>query len=300
MSTNRLFRIAGAVAFATIVGACVDDPTAPLAARVGTSVPALAVTGGPDLGDWRSFQGEVWICKDANTTGTSFDLDWSVSTYLGAPLVNGTVTVPAGGCVMAVHLDTVSSVRVHIDVTEHALPPNWALTGINIDYGTGFPGTVDIPVVNLTARTITGVHASNDFGVQITYFNTYTPPETPACTYTQGFWKNHQELWDTNGEMVVWTGQLFFNSGVTYAEIFDMPPAGGNSYLKLAHQYIAAKLNVNVLGDPAVNAYIAQAEALFAGQPAGSYFIKSATWNLLAERLGDYNEGLIGPGHCDF
>lgn len=299
MSTKQLFRIAGAVAFATMLGACVDDPIAPTAARLGADIPALAVTGGPDLSDWKSFQGEVWICKDGNQAGT-FGFDWAVSTLTGTPVLSGTVNVPLGTCVMAVHLDTVVTTRAHIAVTEQALAANWALTSITYTHGTNFPGTVGIPIISLPGRTISELHASNDFGVVVTFTNTYTPPEGPNCTYTQGFWKNHQELWDTNGEMVVWTGQSFFNSGKTYAEMYDLSAAGGNSYVKLAHQYIAAKLNVNFLSDPAVNAYIAQAEAYFAGHAAGSYFIKSAAWNALAEMLDRYNNGEIGPGHCDF
>jgi hypothetical protein len=36
----------------------------------------------------------------------------------------------------------------------------------------------------------------------------------------------------------------FFTSGSTWFEIFWMPPSGGNAYLQLAHQYMAAKLNI--------------------------------------------------------
>ena len=101
-----------------------------------------------------------------------------------------------------------------------------------------------------------------------------------------------------SGEMIVWNGETFFNSGKTYAEIYAMSAAGGNSYVKLAYQYMAAKLNVNFGSDPVIDAAIAQAEALFAAHPAGSYFIKDAAWTALATTLDDYNTGLTGPGHC--
>lgn len=298
MSTRQLFRIAGAVAFATILGACTNDVVAPIDAYTVANVPALAVTGGPDLGDWQSFQGEVWICKDGNQTGTSFGFDWAVSTLTGTPVLSGTVNVPLGTCVLAVHLDTTVTTRAHIAVTEHALATNWALTSITYSHGTNFPGTVGIPIISLPGRTIGELHASNDFGAVVTFTNTYTPP-SPTCTYTQGFWKNHQELWDEDGEMVIWTGDTFFNSGKTYAEIFDMSAAGGNSYVKLAHQYMAVKLNVNFGSDPVINAYIVQAEAYFSSLPSG-FYVKSNAWNALAEVLDNYNEGVIGPGHCSF
>lgn len=97
--------------------------------------------------------------------------------------------------------------------------------------------------------------------------------------------------------MVVWNGQAFFNSGTTYAEIFAMSAAGGNSYVKLGYQYMAAKLNVNFGFDPTIAAAIAQAEALFSAHPAGSYYIKDAVWNAIAITLHDYNNGVTGPGH---
>lgn len=300
MSTKQLFRIAGAVALATLLGACADNATAPVAANPGANVPALAVTGGPDLSDWKTFQGEIWICKDGNQTGTSFTFDWSVVKRSdGTPLLAGTTVVPLGGCVMAVHLPTEVAYPVHVAVTEQGPPADWALTALAYAYGANFPLTPDVPAIDMASRTISGVHASNDVGVQITFTNTYTPPPPPYCTYTQGFWKNHQELWDTNGEMVVWTGQTFFNSGMTYAEILTTPPKGGNSYLMLAHQYIAAVLNLNSLSDPVVDAYIAQAEANFAGVPSG-FFVKDPAWNALASTLDGFNNGIIGPGHCDF
>lgn len=297
MSTTVLRRLSGAFALVALIGACSDHPVAPTTPAMRANAPALAVTGGPDLSDWRSFQGEVWLCKDGNGVG-NFTFDWTVELRRdGSPVASGTTIVPAGGCVMAVHLDTVHTLPVHVTVTEQVPPANWAFTAITHAYGAGLPVTPDTPVIDLATRTIRDVHASNDLGVQITFFNTYTPP-APACTYTQGFWKTHQELWDESGEMVLWNGALFFNSGVTHAELFAMSVAGGNSYVKLAHQYMAARLNVNLGGDPAIDAALAQAAAYFAAHPAGSTYIKSAAWNALATVLDDYNNGITGPGHC--
>ena len=68
---------------------------------------------------------------------------------------------------------------------------------------------------------------------------------------------------------------------------------------------MAAKLNM--LGGasaPAnVLAAITSAETLFgANTPAQAALLKGgakALWTSLAGTLGSYNEGLIGPGHCD-
>lgn len=299
MSTRTLARVVSAAAVVALFGACADPSTAPAPTQLAPNAPSFAVTGGPDLSDWLSFQGEIWICKDGNQAGPSFAFDWSVVTRHGdTPVASGTVYVPLGTCVLAHHLDLEANVRAHITVAEQTPPPDWALTAIAYDWG-NLPNAPEVPVVDIQSRSISEVHASNDNGVQITFFNTYTPPPPPpTCTYTQGFWKTHQELWDTNGEMVVWNGQAFFNSGMTYAEIFAMSAAGGNSYVKLGHQYMAAKLNVNFGFDPTIAGAIAQAEAFFDGHPAGSYFIKDGAWNALAGTLDDYNNGLTGPGHC--
>jgi len=296
MSTRQAMRLAGAAAL-VVAAACADRSMAP-EATLGPRAPALAVSGGPDLSDWKTFQGEVWICKDGNSSG-SFTFDWTVARRAdGTLLLTGTTLVPVGQCVMAVHLDTVHTLPVHVTITEQGPPAHWALTAIDHAYGAGLPGTPDIPVVDLATRTIRDVHASNDLGVQVTFTNSYTPP-APSCTYTQGFWKTHQELWDAAGEMVIWTGGSFFNSGKTYAQLYAMSVAGGNSYVKLAHQYMAAKLNVNFGADPTIDASIAQAEAYFAAHPAGSTYIKDGAWNALATVLDNYNNGLTGPGHCD-
>jgi hypothetical protein len=82
----------------------------------------------------------------------------------------------------------------------------------------------------------------------------------------------------------------------------------GNAYYNLAHQYIAAQLNVlDGADDSAIQDAFADATDLFnqytpayvaslkgkSGKELRSQFIT------LAGILGSYNEGLIGPGHCD-
>ena len=80
-------------------------------------------------------------------------------------------------------------------------------------------------------------------------------------------------------------------------------PPKGNAFYILAHQYMAAKLNVlNGASSTAdVDAAIAGAEALFGSLGAGSVALTPAqttqakAW---AATLDNYNKGLIGPGHC--
>lgn len=95
---------------------------------------------------------------------------------------------------------------------------------------------------------------------------------------------------------------LFFNSNISWYNVWWTAPAG-NKFYNLAHQYMAAKLNVmnGASSTAAVDAAIAGAEALFNSLGAGSTTLTNAqkaqatAW---ATTLDNYNKGLIGPGHC--
>jgi hypothetical protein len=135
-------------------------------------------------------------------------------------------------------------------------------------------------------------------------------PCDAGCTLTQGYWKTHSENgpapYDDGWLAIGPDGQdtVFFLSGKTWYQVFWTPPAG-NPYYNLAHQYMAAKLNVlnGASAPPEVAAALASAEALFAAKtPAqvsgGSKALKKQ-FTELASTLDKYNNGLIGPGHCD-
>jgi SdrD B-like domain len=153
----------------------------------------------------------------------------------------------------------------------------------------GSPASVTLAANNSVDLTI-------DFG--------YVKLQGPACTLTQGYWKTHPEDWD-NGEKYVKTTDLFYNSGVSYLNLLWTSPSGGNAYVQLAHQFIAASLNVNGTsgsGVASVDAALAGAAAYFASAPAGiptpsgSLRTQLLAW---ATTLDNYNNGLIGPGHCN-
>jgi hypothetical protein len=135
-----------------------------------------------------------------------------------------------------------------------------------------------------------------------------------GCTLTQGYWKTHSSYGPASKPDATWNllpggagpDTLFFLSGDSWYEVFWTAPAG-NAYYNLAHQYMAARLNVldGASAPLAVTNAIAAATALFdAWTPAqvGALDSKNAVrkqFIALAGTLGSYNEGLIGPGHCD-
>jgi len=137
-----------------------------------------------------------------------------------------------------------------------------------------------------------------------------TPP-TSSCTYTQGFWKTHgyaptgnnANEWDSNTQKNGMTLGTVKYTAEQLQNIFNTP-VGGNGLIALAHQLIAAKLNVaNGADATAIAASIKAADALIGSLvippvSGGGYLAPKATGSL-TNKLADYNEGITGPGHCE-
>jgi hypothetical protein len=133
-----------------------------------------------------------------------------------------------------------------------------------------------------------------------------------GCTLTPGYWRNHSEYgparYDaTWGQLPAGADTPFFLSGGSYLAALSTPVAG-NPYWTLARAYAAAELNgLAGASQTAVAASLADAAALLAtvtpldlsrlhgGRDGGLRDQVIA----LASHLDDYNNGLIGPGHCD-
>jgi hypothetical protein len=125
-----------------------------------------------------------------------------------------------------------------------------------------------------------------------------------GCTMTQGYWKNHDI--DSNHPDENWDGKEddpFFLSGQSWYEVLTTAPKEGNAYYILAHQYIAAELNNAYMPTEVQNALDTATTLFETYTPAEIGALKGS--NLLRQEfielagiLGDYNEGLIGPGHC--
>ncbi len=129
-----------------------------------------------------------------------------------------------------------------------------------------------------------------------------------GCTLTPGYWKTHSsygpapydDTWAQIGE-----NTPFFLSGKSYYDVLWTAPRG-NAYYILAHAYIAAQLNQ--LNDAAIPANVLTAFNTATGlfgmyTPAQIAALRSnsslrAQFIALASMLDDYNNGLLGPGHC--
>ncbi|HEX2619713.1 MAG TPA: hypothetical protein VHL11_06190 [Phototrophicaceae bacterium] len=133
-------------------------------------------------------------------------------------------------------------------------------------------------------------------------------PCAGGCTLTLGYWKTHSHKgpapYDDAWKLLP-GGQeentVFFLSGKTWYQVFWTPPAG-NAYYNLAHQYMAAKLNIlnGAATTPAVAAAITWSETQFFNLYMPGNFPAGVKKSVLsnATLLDNYNNGLIGPGHC--
>lgn len=133
------------------------------------------------------------------------------------------------------------------------------------------------------------------------------PTPYPGCTLTQGYWKTHSsygpapynETWALIGE-----DTPFFSSNRSYYQVLWKRPIG-NPYYILAHQYIAAKLNILKGADPgAIQSEYDAATDLFNNYTPMQIAVMRHNNQVkrqfvqLGFILGKYNLGLIGPGHC--
>ncbi len=277
MGPSRLTRTGLVIGAVAALAACADNTSPGRFVSPDASLAAIS-TPGDGVADHEFFE----VCKvytEGSGPAVTVDVfDGTATTqatlasgecenvYISGPTRNITVTenVPAGYTASYVKSTIVSGVTT----TDPSVPGNSASGNIG-----GAPPT----------------------GVLVTFTNTLIPVEE-GCTYTQGYWKTHSSYGPAGPEDDGWANvggpdAPFFGSGKTWIEMFRTP-VKGDVYVQLAHQYMAAKLNVLNGATPtaAVTQAIADAEAYFNGgaYPTGAHSI-----------LADFNEGLIGPGHCD-
>ncbi len=268
------------LALAPAAWAVVDTPTLSVG-QSGHGKQTLTVTAGtsglPDgftiwWMDEATFasHGFVWPETEVNGQGAA--------SFTGAPTLN-----TFGGQYTTFKLAPNASITIEIgDLFQET---GVAGTVGELDYGTRYHFTA-------FATDGTGGAAS---GLSNTVAGSTT--ESTNCTYTQGFWKNHESAWPVMSLML---------GSVNYSKAQLLSILGqsvqGNGLVSLAHQLIAVKLNIASGADPTdASAAIAAADALIGGlvvPPVGGGYIHPSQTSALTQTLDDYNNGVIGPGHC--
>ena len=133
-------------------------------------------------------------------------------------------------------------------------------------------------------------------------------PCPTACVRTQGYWKNHSkygpspydDTWEEIGE-----DTPFYESGQSYYQVLWTNP-NGNAYYQLAHQFIAAQLNIKAgASQGPISAEMARAMEIFnaytpaqIGELKGNDPLRKEMLEI-GETLDRYNNGLLGPAKCE-
>ena len=291
------------------LGACGDAaPTGP--GRDAAAAPSLAlVAPAPTIGT-------VVVCKEGSSGQFTATRSAAVGTLNPA---GGVFNLADGSCQTVWTATTVvgqSNPKITIAVTE-AAPAGFHVADIQV---TSTQCDVCMPhnpapaaQVNVAAGTVT-VTGYEDYGYVIVFRNA---PDGPNCTHTIGYWKNHA---GGPRKTDVVTALLPVSLGtpagpqtvtVTTASqarlILGMAYLGGhpsNGITKLYAQLLGAKLSIESgASGAAIAGTISAADGFLALNNQGAWASMSASQRALVlqwmSMLDAYNNGEIGPGHCD-
>jgi len=244
--------------------------------------------------------GRVTVCIDPTSAPGSYTL--TPSAQFGA----------VGGDVMAaapVVVNATPGTNCADLFTRPAEPLNLTNAGLTVTASTGVAGTFSYTCIDDVAVTdplcsggTAGVNgatgeANSVHGSNITFLFVADPVVTDGCTLTQGWWKNQ-------GSTAA--AAFDFDGGVNNGLNILNTPVKGNPYIALAHQYIAASLNIAAgasIDGAASDAYDDATDyfaAASAADPLPGTYTKSQL-SALTAALDLYNQGLAAgnPLHCD-
>jgi hypothetical protein len=208
--------------------------------------------------------------------------------------ISNPVTIQPGECFVVLEDQSSSGHGSDVTVTETSSGLQ-AISGQHIENG-GSPTSISAPA-NGGTYFINSIH-----GVRLTFTNSVT---VAGCTFTQGYWKTHGPTPKGNNSNEWDLVSITLGSTpYTQAEALSIfnTAVKGNGLISLAHQLMAAKLNVaNGVVDPNIGAVITAADALIGTlvvPPVGTGSLSTSATSALAGQLAAFNEGVTGPGHC--
>ena len=207
---------------------------------------------------------------------------------------------------------TAGPITKHIEETTFNLGNSFFLGEYLLE---NVPGDVNNIVVSIySPNPAAGEWEGDSFYVSGVVADVDKVNEDPGCTLTQGYWKTHStckvnrngkgpkrdDTWDKLADA---EETIFFSSRQDYCEVFATEPGDGGKYYILAHQYIAAQLNMFNGADMSAAAAAFTEATTFLNNHSpqdvdGDLYLESKAVDL-GGILADFNEGKIGPGHCD-
>lgn len=118
------------------------------------------------------------------------------------------------------------------------------------------------------------------------------------CVHSQGYWKNHPSDWPVSSVRV---GSVIYTKTQLLA-IFNQS-ASGNGLVSLAHQLVAAKLNIaaGAVAPAMITSVVATADALIATKivpPIGAGYIAPRISSHLTDDLEEFNSNEMDHASC--
>jgi len=287
----------------------------PVALQCGSSAP-FTIAGGADLvcsytigrGD-ASNGSNTATATLANNNGGSTTFDGSAAYTFGAPttVLHLLATITDGGASVDMpgwSLASSSITAMYAAPNGGSFPADAMAHNVSADCDT-------YATVSNTARLSDGDHTlSATASAQL-----YAGACGLNCTLTIGYWKTHAGFTGRNADRVSamlpqWLGNI---GGLKTVKVTSAGDAvsllsnsgdASNGVNKLYSQLLAAKLNISRGASPAaVNSILGAADSFLATN-------SSSDWNSLSKSaktqvnswqstFDQYNNGLIGPGHCN-
>src|SRR3989442_220313 len=180
--------------------------------------------------------------------------------------------------------------------TTTTTPTTTSTTATTITPTTSTTTTSTRPTATTTSSTPTSSTRPSTTTTSISVTTTTAPP-TGQCPEGLGFWKNHPELWSVSS-------LTLGSQAYAQAELLTLltTPVRGDASVLLAHQLIAAKLNIANGSDPTpIAGTIADADGLlsgFAGKLPYGVAPSSVTGRAMvhdASILARFNDGASTP-----
>jgi N-acetylneuraminic acid mutarotase len=258
---------------------------------------ATSTTNAPTGGSAAAWTGsEMIVYNGADTTGGRYDPgtdSWTATSTTNAPSARSQHSTVWTGSQMIVWGGL-------------ATPPTHLNTGGRYD-----PGTDSWTATSITnAPSVRRAHRAVWTGSEMIVWGGVVGPtvrlntggrycaQPGVCVFLQGFWKNHPEAWPVTELQL---GNVTYNQQELLSILRQ--PVRGNGLVLLAHQLIAAKLNIaNGADGSCIHQTLADADSLIGDllvPPVGNGYLQPRAVAGIAGVLGSYNEGNLCAPSCD-